>query len=159
MRLLFLSLAILFFEKNAVAVVRGSATSSVQLVENQSVKLSERLSKTDGPHFFVEKKGLAFFKKRNHAKLANPVADGYNSKRTSRLMGLFAFVLMAPAISLFGAGLGAAGLLCLGLMLLCGIFAFPKGSRKRFVAGMALLVASSLTVVLSILAIALSGCD
>lgn len=150
MRLLLFFLSLFLFEKNAVAVVHSAAGNHVQLVENQTVKLSERLSKTNRHHFFQVKKGLLFFKKSQLGITRPEPGHGDRAAAACLFFGLatigclvLTFVLLIDAF-IIGA------LISIALSLIFGIFALHKRTNRQW-AVFGGLLSSALSVLLGYL--------
>lgn len=149
MRLLLLFLSLFLFEKNAVAVVHSAAGNHVQFVENQPVKLSDRLSKTNGHHFLEEKTELAFFKKRKSATVPHVTKFSPGNAKLSLIFGLLAF-----AAAFFAVGTLSGAFFLLWLVFWSSGLAFgaiaisEKEKRKIAWLGVFLSAASAIFCVL-----------
>lgn len=126
MRFLFLFLAILFFEKNAVAVVHSAAKNFVQLIEIQPVSHSIWVSKKPFPHFSLKQKGTPD-RPQPDVKRANRKA------RAALIFGLLGCAMFVPAVL-------AASSIALVLMIVYPILAIFLGLiafREKTSKGMA----------------------
>ena len=146
MRLIFCLFALLFFEKNATAVVGSAADFSSQHIENQPVKLSERLvrfeKKGRAQPFFLEKKVLGFFKKNFKRPSGSQWNLGDVFAVISLLVGITLMVLIAAQWLAIYWALEYYGVLFFFIVTLplsaivCGVLAYIFKTERKWAAGL-----------------------
>lgn len=117
---------LLFFEKNAVAVVQSKVINSVQLIENQSVSHPSWISKKYPSRFFLKQK-------RTPNRSQPDVKRANRKARAALIFGLLGCAMFVPAVL-------AASSIALVLMIVYPILAIFLGLiafREKTSKGMA----------------------
>lgn len=126
MRYFILFFTVLFFEKNAVAVVHSTAGNSVQLIENQLVSHQNWISKKQPSRFFLKQK-------RTPNRSQPDVKRANRKARAALIFGLLGCAMFVPAVL-------AASSIALVLMIVYPILAIFLGLiafREKTSKGMA----------------------